>query len=64
MKVHLIIEDTPRGVTVDGKTYFSGCNDSSEQSLAFLLAVNLQKQVEKMQKTQCIRIDDEPAATH
>jgi hypothetical protein len=56
MKVHIILEDTPEGITLDGTVNRSGYSDVAKESLAALVASSLAKTLWDQQKAGLLRV--------
>lgn len=43
MRIEIVIEDSPQGVSLSARTELNGCNDYSSQSIAAIIACQLEE---------------------
>jgi hypothetical protein len=59
MKVVIEISDDYQGVVMNAKSFYNGVNDHTEQSIAFLLVLQLQRRILEMSKKGVLQVKDE-----
>lgn len=57
MRVYLTLEDTPAGLTLDGRFIPSGCSDHSADSLACLVSIGLVSQLMALNQKGLLKVD-------
>lgn len=57
MRVYLTLEDTPKGIAIDGRYVPNGCTDHSADSLSVLVTIGLISQMKLMDQKGLLKVD-------